>query len=145
MFDMLVTLLPLIGGGVFGAVLKLMSNSQQIRGDYNRDMFKAFTAQQGSVNSANDMARSSVGFAWTRRFIVVAVTSVIVASFWMSPVNVPIEVTSGASYLFGLIDTTITNTTFVPLEGHTVLPVIMPTFQAIVGLYMGSSIVGTVR
>ena len=145
MVDILTNLVPLFGAGILGAVLKLMGNAQKAKADYNKNMFKAFNASQDSVNNSNEQANKSKGFAMTRRFIVVAVTSIVVASFWVTNINVPIEVTTGASYLWGIIDTTLTNTVYVPLSGHTVLPVIMPSFQAIVGLYMGSSIVGSVR
>jgi len=145
--ELLTDLLPLVGGGVFGAVIRLWSNSQQAKADAHKRTMDVLVANQGGIQTANEMAEKSSGFSWTRRFIVVAVTSVVVGAFWSStPITVATTVVEGGSYLFGLIDTTTENIVYQTLEeGKVVLPVIIPSFQAIIGTYMGSSIVGKVR
>ncbi len=145
MIDLLTNLLPLIGGGIFGAVLKLWANAQQAKADYNKQMFHAIKGDRQERTEIRN--NPSKGFAWTRRFIVLAVTSVIIGAFWIEGgVTVPIEVTEGATYLFGLIDTRTTETIYEVLEdGRVVLPVMMPSFQAIIGFYLGQSTVGNIR
>ena len=61
----------------------------------------------------------------------------------MQPVNVLQEIQTGGSYLFGLIDTTKVEQRWVQLEGSVVLPVVVPSFQAIIGAYFGASIAGS--
>lgn len=143
--DILMNLMPLIGGGIFGAILKLLGNAQQAKADYNKNMFKAIAGDRKERSEIRE--NKSVGFAWTRRFIVIAVTSVIVGAFWTTGnITIPVEVIEGSQYLFGLIDTRVTSTVMQVVEGgRVVLPVLIPTFQAIIGLYIGSSTVGQVR
>lgn len=142
---MLTELLPLIGGGVFGALVKLISMGMQNKADERKAMFDAFRAQQGSIDSANKMANTNSAFAFTRRIIALSITAIIVlvAVFpLMQPVNVLQEIQTGGSYLFGLIDTTQVKQEWVQLRGSVVLPVVIPSFQAIVGAYFGASIAG---
>jgi len=49
---------------------------------------------------------------------------------------------TGKGVLFGLIDTTQVEEKWVQLQGSVVLPVIIPSFQAIIGAYFGASIAG---
>jgi hypothetical protein len=139
--------LPLIGGGIFGAMLKLWANAQQAKADQHKRTMEALTKQHEQVNVVNKHAEENKGFAWTRRFIVVAVTSVIIGAFWYSgAITIPTEVTEGGSYLWGLIDTTEIVTEYKTIDtGKVVLPVLIPSFQAIIGTYMGSSIVGGIK
>jgi hypothetical protein len=142
---MLTELLPLIGGGLFGAIVRLLSMGMQNKADERKWMFQAFQAQQGSIDSANTHAKENSGFAFTRRIIALSITAIIVlvAVFPVTqPVNVLQEIQTGGSYLFGLIDTTQIKQQWVQLEGSVVLPVVIPSFQAIVGAYFGASIAG---
>lgn len=142
---MLTELLPLIGGGLFGAIVKLISIGMQNKAEERKEMFQAFKAQQGSIDSANKMAETNSGFAFTRRIIALSITAIIVlvaVAPIMQPVNVLQEITTGGSYLFGLIDTTNIKQEWVQLHGSVVLPVVIPSFQAIVGAYFGASIAG---
>ena len=143
---MLTELLPLIGGGLFGAIVKLISLSMQNKAEERKEMFQAFKAQQGSIDSANKQAETNNGFAFTRRVIALSITAIIVlvAVFpLMQPVNVLQEIQTGGSYLFGLIDTTQVKQEWVQLHGSVVLPVVIPSFQAIIGAYFGASIAGS--
>jgi len=142
---MLMDLLPLIGGGLFGAVVKLISMNMQNKAEERKAMFQAFSTRQGAINSVNEMASTNSGFAFTRRIIALSITAiiVIVAIFPpLQPVNVIQEIHTGGSYLFGLIDTTTVRQEWVQLKGSVVLPVIIPSFQAIIGAYFGASIAG---
>ena len=142
---MLTELLPLIGGGLFGAIVKLISIGMQNKADERKEMFQAFRAQQGSIDSANKQAETNSGFAFTRRIIALSITAIIVlvaVAPIMQPVNVLQEIQTGGSYLFGLIDTTNVKQEWVQLHGSVVLPVVIPSFQAIVGAYFGASIAG---
>lgn len=143
---MLTELLPLIGGGVFGALVKLLSMGMQNKADERKEMFQAFRAQQGSIDSANKQAETNSGFAFTRRVIALSITAIIVlvaVAPIMQPVNVLQEIQTGGSYLFGLIDTTQVKQEWVQLHGSVVLPVVIPSFQAIIGAYFGASIAGS--
>lgn len=142
---MLTEILPLVGGGIFGAVVKLFSMGMQNKADERKAMFDAFSARQGAVDKVNEVASSNSYFAFTRRVIALSVTAVIVllALFpIVQPINVLQEIQTGGSYLFGLIDTTQVEQKWVQLQGSVVLPVIIPSFQAIIGAYFGASIAG---
>jgi hypothetical protein len=142
---MLTELLPLIGGGIFGAVVKLLSMGMQNKAEERKAMFDAFSARQGAIDKVNEVASTNSYFAFTRRVIALSITSVIVllALFpIVQPINVLQEVQTGGSYLFGLIDTTQVEEKWVQLQGSVVLPVIIPSFQAIIGAYFGASIAG---
>ena len=143
---MLMELLPLIGGGIFGAVVKLFAMSMQNRADNSKQMIDALKAQAGVIQQVNEVASKNSGFAFTRRVIALALTAIIVviALFPMiQPINVMTEVTTGGEYLFGLIDTRETKEVWNQLQGSVILPVIVPSFQAIIGTYFGASIAST--
>lgn len=142
---MLTEILPLIGGGIFGAVVKLLSMGMQNKAEERKAMFDAFSARQGAIDKVNEVASSNSYFAFTRRVIALSITAVIVLLALApiaQPVNVLQEIQTGGSYLFGLIDTTQITQKWVQLEGSVVLPVIIPSFQAIIGAYFGASIAG---
>lgn len=142
---MLTEILPLIGGGIFGAVVKLLSMGMQNKAEERKAMFDAFSARQGAIDKVNEVASSNSYFAFTRRVIALSITAVIVMLALApiaQPVNVLQEIQTGGSYLFGLIDTTQITQKWVQLEGSVVLPVIIPSFQAIIGAYFGASIAG---
>ena len=142
---MITEILPLVGGGIFGAVVKLFSMGMQNKADERKAMFDAFSARQGAIDKVNEVASSNSYFAFTRRVIALSVTAVIVllALFpIVQPINVLQEIQTGGSYLFGLIDTTQVEQEWVQLQGSVVLPVIIPSFQAIIGAYFGASIAG---
>lgn len=138
-------LLPLIGGGIFGAVVKLISLGMQGKAEERRAMFQALNKQQENYTVTNAVASENKGFAFTRRIIALAVTLIIVLLAiypFTSQINVMQEVQTGGRYLFGLIDTSKIKQEWVQLEGSVVLPVIIPSFQAIIGAYFGASIAG---
>lgn len=144
--SILMDLLPLIGGGVFGAAVKLFSMSMQNKADTHKQLIGALQAQQGAYTSVNTHAAENKGFAWTRRIIALSITFVVVVlAFWGGDrtVNVMQELTTGGSYLFGLIDTRQTTQEWIQLNGAVVLPAIVPSFKVIIGAYFGASIAGS--
>lgn len=139
----MIELLPLIGGGIFGAVVKLFSMSMQNKADLHKQTMEAFSARDKQIQHLNETASTNKGFSFTRRVIALSITSIIVVVAlvpYNSGVNVMTEVTSGGSYLFGLIDTTKTTEVWTTLKGLVILPVVSSSFQAIVGAYFGASI-----
>jgi len=136
-------LLPLIGGGIFGAVVKLFSMSMQNKADLHKQTMEAFSARDKQVQHLNETASTNKGFSFTRRVIALAITSIIVVIAlvpYSDGINVMTEVTTGSSYLFGLVDTRETQEVWHTLKGLVVLPVVSSSFQAIVGAYFGASI-----
>lgn len=140
---MMLELLPLIGGGIFGAVVKLLSMSMQNKAELYKQTMEAFSARDKQIQHINQTATTNKGFAFTRRIIALSITSIIVVIAlvpYNQGINVMTEVTTGGSYLFGLIDTTQTTEVWQTLKGLVVLPVVASSFQAIVGAYFGASI-----
>ena len=139
----MIELLPLIGGGIFGAVVKLFSMSMQNKAEQHKQTMEAFSARDKQIQHLNQTATTNKGFAFTRRIIALSITGIIVgiALFPFSDtINVMTEVKTGGSYLFGLIDTTQTTEVWKQLKGLVILPVVSSSFQAIVGAYFGASI-----
>ena len=136
-------LLPLIGGGIFGAVVKLFSMSMQNKADAHSRTMEAFKARDQQIQQLNETATSNSGFSFTRRTIALAITSIVVIIALVpydNGINVVTEVKTGGEYLFGLIDTTQTEQVWTTLKGLVILPVVSTSFQAIVGAYFGASI-----
>lgn len=145
---MLETLLPLIGGGIFGAVVKLISLRMQMKNEEHKQMLQALSQRQENINAVNEIAVKNKGFAWTRRFIVVSVTLIVVGAFFVPflngemIINVQNHIQAGGQYLLGLVDTRTTNSEWIQLSGAVILPEIGYSFQAIIGTYFGASIAG---
>jgi len=140
---MLMELLPLVGGGVFGAVVKLFSMSMQNKAEQHKQTMEAFSVRDQQIQHLNKTATTNSGFAFTRRTIALAITAIIVVIALVpydQGINVITEVKTGGSYLFGLIDTTQTEQVWTTLKGLVILPVVSTSFQAIVGAYFGASI-----
>lgn len=143
---MLLELLPLIGGGIFGAVVKLISISMENKRNQNEMLINLHKVQQDAHNDANDHAANNQWFAWTRRALALAVTAMLASLIFLPfldptiPVNIMTEVTHGGSYLFGLIDTKVTEEVWLQLQGIVFHPVVGDAFLAIIGAYFGSSI-----
>lgn len=143
---MLLELIPLIGGGIFGAVVKLISISMENKRNQNEMLINLHKKRQESIDSVNETANQNEGFAWTRRALALAVTAMLAALIFLPyidpsiPVNIMTEVTTGGQYLFGLIDTTVTKEVWLQLSGIVFHPVVGDAFLAIIGAYFGSSI-----
>lgn len=134
--------IPELAGGLFGAVVTLWSQSMKDKAEQHGQLIETLKVHSGIQSDRNKVASSNAGFSWTRRVIALSVTSVVVGAFWYSGTNivVPREVTEGGSYLFGVIDTTVTNVKYEAIEGSLILPELITSFRVIIGAYFGSSI-----
>lgn len=145
---MLMDLLPLIGGGIFGAVVKLFSMSMENKRRQNEMLISSLQAKQKAINDVNEHAANNEYFAWTRRIIALSVTAMIGALIflpYLNPdmtVNMMTTATDGGTYLFGLFDTKVTKDVWVQLQGVVFHPILASSYQAIVGCYFGASIAG---
>ena len=132
----------MLGSTVLGGVMKMWAQGQQDKHDAHIRLLDFNKSVQESVDSARAM--QSPGTFWIRRFIVVVAMLAGVGVVFFAPMldqvtNVPLQVTTGGSWLFGLIDTTKTVTEYVKLEGW-VTPEWLPvTIMNIIGFYFGSA------
>lgn len=144
--EILMQLLPLIGGGIFGAFVKLKSMEIQNKKEEHQMMLATMSKKAEIISEVNKIAVENKGFSFARRTIAFAVTSIIVIIAILPlfipslGINVLTEVQEGGSYLFGLIDTTETKQVWVKLQGAVLIPEVALSFQAIVGAYFGASI-----
>lgn len=143
---MLESLLPLIGGGIFGALVKLISLKMQMNNEEHKQTMEALSKKREIINDVNKIAITNKGFAWTRRFIVISITLIVLGAFFIPYiggdviVNVQNIKETGSSYLFGLIDTKNQVKEWIQLNGAIILPEVGYSFQAIIGTYFGASI-----
>lgn len=143
---MLSELIPLLGGAIFGGVLKLIAISMENKRRQQEFIINLSQKKQESIDKSNDMAIKSEWFSWTRRVIALSLTVMIASVIFLPmidpsiPVNIMTTSTDGGRYLFGLIDTTVTKEVWVELKGIVLLPVVHQSFLAVVGCYFGSSI-----
>jgi uncharacterized membrane protein YfcA len=132
----------MLGSTVLGGVMKMWAQGQQDKHDAHIRLLDFNKSVQESVDSARAMQGPRV--SWIRRFIVVVAMLAGVGVVFFAPMldqvtNVPLQVTTGRSWLFGLIDTTRTVTEYVKLEGW-VTPEWLPvTIMNIIGFYFGSA------
>lgn len=141
----MIELIPLIGGGLFGAIVKLFSMGMEARREERNGVIEALKAQSGVIDQMNNQVNTNKGFAITRRIIALSITAVVVLISLNATdggVYVMEEIRTGGKYLFGLIDTTNVEQVWTKLEGAVLLPVVSQSFQAIVGAYFGASIAG---
>jgi len=105
-------------------------------------MLQANQQVQESVDSAR--AYQNPNAAWIRRFIVVTAMLAGIGIVFMAPLlnqvtNIPVEVTQGSKFLFGIFDSTHTVTEYLTLEGW-VTPEWLPvSIMNIIGFYFGSA------
>ena len=146
MLEMLQSLLPLIGGGLFGAIVKLKSMQLDNERQKHDMMMAALTKKTELINNVNEVAIKNKGFSFARRTIAFAITSIIVIIavlplfFDTYSINVLQETKTGGVYLFGLIDTTKVTEEWIKLEGAVIIKEVGLSFQAIIGAYFGASI-----
>jgi len=147
--ETLIQLLPLIGGGVFGAVTKLISMKAQNKKEEQQMMMALLSKQKEAISEVNNLAVKNQGFSFARRTIAFSITAIIVIIAIIPlfvetfPINVLEKVTTGGEYIFGLIDTRETHETWVKLKGAVLVKEVGLSFQAIIGAYFGASIAGS--
>lgn len=145
---MLTDLIPMIGGGVFGAAVKLFSLSMENKRRQQEMIIQMNQKRQDAINDVNTVASNNGFFAWTRRVLALSVTLMIAALIFLPylnpniPVNIMTTATEGGSYLFGLVDTKVTHEVWIQLKGIVFHPVVGDAFLSVIGAYFGASIAG---
>ena len=142
MFGLPVEAISMLGSTALGGVMKMWSQSQADKAEQHKMMLQANQQVQESVDSAR--AYQNPNAAWIRRFIVVTAMLAGIGIVFMAPLlnqvtNIPVEVTQGSKFLFGIFDSTHTVTEYLTLEGW-VTPERLPvSIMNIIGFYFGSA------
>ena len=142
MFGLPVEAISMLGSTALGGVMKMWSQSQADKAEQHKMMLQANQQVQESVDSAR--AYQNPNAAWIRRFIVVTAMLAGIGIVFMAPLlnqvtNIPVEVTQGSKFLFGIFDSTRTVTEYLTLEGW-VTPEWLPVaIMNIIGFYFGSA------
>lgn len=142
MFGLPVEAISMLGSTALGGVMKMWSQSQADKAEQHKMMLQANRQVQESVDSAR--AYQNPNAAWIRRFIVVTAMLSGIGIVFMAPLlnqvtNIPVEVTHGSKFLFGIFDNTHTVTEYLTLEGW-VTPEWLPvSIMNIIGFYFGSA------
>ena len=142
MFGLPVEAISMLGSTALGGVMKMWSQSQADKAEQHKMMLQANQQVQESVDSAR--AYQNPNAAWIRRFIVVTAMLSGIGIVFMAPLlnqvtNIPVEVTPGSKFLFGIFDSTHTVTEYLTLEGW-VTPEWLPvSIMNIIGFYFGSA------
>ena len=129
-------LVAMLGGGVTGFVMKLISAQMNIQADAIDAMIK----KQGVSDDSADRAakRTGDGGAWIRRFIAICILfSVVFAPFVMAFFNIPVTVEAQKMGIFKFLG--IGADKWKHLEGFVLLPEVRQGMLALLGFYFGSS------
>ena len=142
MFGLPVEAISMLGSTALGGVMKMWSQSQADKAEQHKMMLQANQQVQEGIDSAR--AYQNPNAAWIRRFIVVTAMLAGIGIVFMAPLlnqvtNIPVEVTHGSKFLFGIFDSTHTVTEYLTLEGW-VTPEWLPvSIMNIIGFYFGSA------
>ena len=129
-------LVAMLGGGVTGFVMKLISAQMNIQANAIDAMIK----KQGVSDDSADRAakRTGEGGAWIRRFIAICILfSVVFAPFIMAFFNIPVTVEAQKMGIFKFLG--IGADKWKHLEGFVLLPEVRQGMLALLGFYFGSS------
>mgnify|MGYP000221091146 FL=1 len=129
-------LVAMLGGGVTGFVMKLISAQMNIQANAIDAMIK----KQGVSDDSADRAakRTGEGGAWIRRFIAICILfSVVFAPFVMAFFNIPVTVEAQKMGIFKFLG--IGTDKWKHLEGFVLLPEVRQGMLALLGFYFGSS------
>ncbi len=129
-------LVAMLGGGVTGFVMKLISAQMNIQANAIDAMIK----KQGVLDDSADRAakRTGDGGAWIRRFIAICILfSVVFAPFVMAFFNIPVTVEAQKMGIFKFLG--IGADKWKHLEGFVLLPEVRQGMLALLGFYFGSS------
>jgi hypothetical protein len=129
-------LVAMLGGGVTGFVMKLISAQMNIQANAIDAMIK----KQGVSDDSADRAakRTGDGGAWIRRFIAICILfSVVFAPFVMAFFNIPVTVEAQKMGIFKFLG--IGTDKWKHLEGFVLLPEVRQGMLALLGFYFGSS------
>jgi hypothetical protein len=129
-------LVAMLGGGVTGFVMKLISAQMNIQANAIDAMIK----KQGASDDSADRAakRTGEGGAWIRRFIAICILfSVVFAPFVMAFFDIPVTVEANKLGIFKFLG--IGSDKWKNLEGFVLLPEVRQGMLALLGFYFGSS------
>ena len=129
-------LVAMLGGGVTGFVMKLISAQMNIQ----ENAIDAMIKKQGVSDDSADRAakRTGEGGAWIRRFIAICILfSVVFAPFVMAFFNIPVTVEAQKMGIFKFLG--IGTDKWKHLEGFVLLPEVRQGMLALLGFYFGSS------
>lgn len=129
-------LVAMLGGGVTGFVMKLISAQMNIQANAIDAMIK----KQGVSDDSADRAakRTGDGGAWIRRFIAICILfSVVFAPFVMAFFDIPVTVEANKLGIFKFLG--IGADKWKNLEGFVLLPEVRQGMLALLGFYFGSS------
>jgi hypothetical protein len=129
-------LVAMLGGGVTGFVMKLISAQMNIQANAIDAMIK----KQGVSDDSADRAakRTGEGGAWIRRFIAICILfSVVFAPFVMAFFDIPVTVEANKLGVFKFLG--IGSDKWKHLEGFVLLPEVRQGMLALLGFYFGSS------
>ena len=129
-------LVAMLGGGVTGFVMKLISAQMNIQANAIDAMIK----KQGVLDDSADRAakRTGDGGAWIRRFIAICILfSVVFAPFVMAFFDIPVTVEANKLGIFKFLG--IGADKWKNLEGFVLLPEVRQGMLALLGFYFGSS------
>jgi len=141
LFGLPMEAITMMGSTLGGAAMKMWSQSQADKAEQQKQLMTRFEASEGSVDKARSYDTPNA--QWIRRFLVISFMSmamfILLAPLLGFKTVVPIDVTSGFSFLFFDFKDTVTQ--FVSLDGM-VTPVWLPhAIMSVVGMYFGQSIV----
>ena len=128
-------LVAMLGGGVTGFVMKLISAQMNIQANAIDAMIK----KQGVSDDSADRAakRTGEGGAWIRRFIAICILfSVVFAPFIMAFFDIPVTVEANKLGIFKFLG--IGADKWKNLEGFVLLPEVRQGMLALLGFYFGS-------
>lgn len=129
-------LVAMLGGGVTGFVMKLISAQMNIQANAIDAMIK----KQGVSDDSADRAakRTGEGGVWIRRFIAICILfSVVFAPFIMAFFDIPVTVEANKLGIFKFLG--IGADKWKNLEGFVLLPEVRQGMLALLGFYFGSS------
>lgn len=129
-------LVAMLGGGVTGFVMKLISAQMNIQANAIDAMIK----KQGVSDDSADRAakRTGEGGAWIRRFIAICILfSVVFAPFVMAFFDIPVTIEAQKMGVFKFLG--IGADKWKNLEGFVLLPEVRQGMLALLGFYFGSS------
>lgn len=148
---MSIEILSMIGSGVFGSIVKLFSISMQHKAEQQKSLIETLKAVANVNNQVAETVNSNEKMQVTRMVIVMVILSIIAGMFFIpifypnTTMQVMTEVTTGGSYLFGLIDTRETKEVWHELKGAVVYQDIRIAMHIILGAYIGQSLVSVRR
>ena len=129
-------LVAMLGGGVTGFVMKLISAQMNIQAN----AIDAMIRKQGAADDSADRAtkRTGEGGAWIRRFIAICILfSVVFAPFVMAFFDIPVTIEANKSGIFKFLGIGVDK--WKHLEGFVLLPEVRQGMLALLGFYFGSS------